>query len=102
MGIQQILAGGAPVIAAPGQIVFSQAGTHSWTAPAGVSAVSVVCVGGGGGGAGGDGARPTGGGGGAGLGYKNNYAVNGGSSYTVVVGDGGTVKEKPPIIPGCS
>ena len=52
MGIQQILAGGAPVIAAPGQIVFSQAGTHSWTAPAGVSAVSVVCVGGGGGGAG--------------------------------------------------
>jgi hypothetical protein len=62
-------------------IVYSSPGTYSWIAPACVTSVSVVAVGGGG--ANGYGG---GGGGGGGLGYKNNYAVTPGNSYTVVVG----------------
>lgn len=66
-----------------GQQAYTTAGTYSWTAPAGITSVCVVCVGGGGG---------TGysGGGGGGLGWKNNIAVTPGQSYTVVVGAGGT------------
>lgn len=82
-------------IAAPiGQAAFTTPGTYTWTAPAGVTSVCVVAVGGGGGGGGGynangiDEGRGAGGGGG-GLGYKNNYAVTPGNSYTVVVGAGG-------------
>jgi len=60
---------GAP----PGQQEYTTAGTYSWVCPAGVTSVSVVCVGGG---AGSGGA----------LGYINNYAVSPGTSYTVVVG----------------
>ena len=70
-----------------GQELFTTAGTYSWTAPAGVTSVSVACVGGGGGGSGGG--RGSGGGGG-GLGWKNNITVVPGQSYTVVVGAGGT------------
>jgi hypothetical protein len=66
-----------------GQEAYTTAGTYTWTAPAGVSSVSVVCVGAGGRGGGG-------GGGGGGLGWKNNIAVTPGSSYTVVVGSPGT------------
>lgn len=62
-----------------GESVYTIPGTHSWTCPAGVTSVSVVCVGGGG----------SDSGGGGGLGYKNNYSVTPGSSYTVVVGKGG-------------
>ena len=65
--------------------------TYSWTAPAGVTSVSVVAVGGGGGGH-----QPVGGqhqygigGGGGGLGYKNNISVTAGQSYTVKVGGRG-------------
>lgn len=70
-----------------GQIAFTGAGqTYSWTAPAGVSGVSVVAIGGGG--AGHDNwANPAGGGGG--LGWKNGIAVTPGTAYTVVVGAGG-------------
>tara|TARA_R100001082_G_scaffold16363_2_gene8259 strand:- start:6879 stop:9326 length:2448 start_codon:yes stop_codon:yes gene_type:complete len=67
-----------------GQVEFTDPGTHSWTAPAGVTSICVVCVGGG---AGGTGIMV--GGGGGGLGYKNNIVVAPGSSYTVVVGAGG-------------
>lgn len=35
--------------AAPGQAEFTSPGRYTWTAPQGVDAVSVVCVGGGGG-----------------------------------------------------
>ena len=56
----------------------------SWTAPAGVTSVCVVCVGGGGSGNG------TGGGAGGGLGWKNNIAVTPGQSYTVVVAGSAT------------
>ena len=70
-------------IAQTGQVAYTSGGTHSWTAPSGVTSVCVVCVGGGGKGGGA-------GGGGGGLGWKNNIAVTPGQSYTVVVGDRGT------------
>jgi len=70
--------------APPGQIVFAPAGSYSWAAPAGVTSISIVAVGGGG--ATGYGGAP----GGGGLGYKNNYSVTPGSTYTVVVGAAGT------------
>ncbi len=65
---------------------FTTPGTHSWTAPAGVTSVSVVAVG-----SGGTGGYQwsSGGGGGGGLGYKNNISVTPGQSYTVEVGDSG-------------
>lgn len=59
-----------------GQAEFTTPGTTSWTAPAGVTSVCVVCVGGG---AGSGGA----------LAYRNNITVVPGNSYTVVVGAGG-------------
>lgn len=62
-----------------GESTYAVPGSYSWTCPAGVTSVSVVCVGGGG---------SDGGGGGA-LAYKNNLAVTPGTSYTVVVGAGG-------------
>lgn len=84
---------GAP----PGQQAFTTVGTFSWVAPSGVTSVSVVAVGGGGAGTG-LGSYPCCyaviSGGGGGLGYKNNYSVNSGCSYTVVVGKGG-LKQVP-------
>jgi len=76
-----------------GQQAYTSAGTYTWTAPAGVTKVSVVAVGGGA--SGGYGSGPVnnypggGGGGGGGLGYKNNITVVPGNTYTVVVGAGG-------------
>jgi len=77
---------------AQSQEAFVSAGTYSWVAPTGVTSVSIVTVGAGG--AGGSSPASTcngysGGGGGGGLGYKNNYSVTPGTSYTVVVGLGG-------------
>ena len=76
--------------------VFTTPGTYTWTAPVGVTSVSVVCVGGGGGGV----RVPysssrTSGAGGGGLAWKNNILVTPGQSYTVVVGSGGTVLTTP-------
>ena len=68
-----------------GQDAYITAGTYSWVAPAGVTSVSVVAVGGG---ASASGANSYGAGGGA-LAYKNNATVVPGNSYTVVVGAGG-------------
>lgn len=74
----------------PGQQAFTTPGTYSWTAPEGVTKVSVVAVGGGGGGgAGGYSGGPAGAGGGGGLGWKNDITVVPGQSYTVIVGAGG-------------
>ena len=70
-----------------GEEAYTTPGTYSWTAPAGVDEVSVVCVGGGGGG--GQDSSGQGGGGGGGLGWKNTISVTPGQSYTVVVGAGG-------------
>ena len=73
-----------------GESVYVVPGTYSWTCPDGVTSVSVVCIGAGGGGGSQDtGFDKSGGGGGGGLGYKNNYTVSPGSTYTVRVGDGG-------------
>ena len=69
-----------------GQQEFTSPGTHSWTAPAGVTSVCVVCVGGAGNGVNSLGRGIAGGGGG--LGYKNNITVSPGTSYTVKVGSG--------------
>mgnify|MGYP003649819988 FL=1 len=57
----------------------------SWTAPAGVTQVEVLCVGGGGGG----GYNGGGGGGAGGLLYSTAYTVVPGTIYTVTVGTGG-------------
>jgi len=67
---------------------YTTPGTYSWVAPAGVTAVSVVAVGGGGLGC--QSNIGSAGGSGGGLGYKNNYSVTPTNSYTVVVGRGAT------------
>jgi hypothetical protein len=75
--------------------LFTTSGTYSWTAPAGVTEVNVVAVGGGASGQtrGDSGSNNEGaGGGGGGLGWKNNIPVIPGQSYTVVVGQGGIVQ----------
>ena len=77
---------------APGQVAYTTPGTYSWTAPAGVSSVSVVAIGGGGGNT-----VPwsdyssglRGGSGGGELRWKNNITVIPGNSYQVVVGGPG-------------
>ena len=82
---------GGVVAALPGQQAYTTAGTYTWVAPAGVTSVSVVAVGGGGaGGIGSSAIRDGGGGGGGALAYKNSISVTPGTSYTVVVGAGGT------------
>jgi len=62
---------------------YTCVGSFSWVAPAGVTSVSAVVIGGGGYRAG---TGISGGGGGA-LAYRNNVTVIPGNSYTVVVGD---------------
>lgn len=66
-----------------GEQAYSVGGTYTWVAPAGVTSVNVVAIGGGGLG------FPGGGGGGGGLGWRNSISVVPGNSYTVVVGRGG-------------
>ena len=74
-----------------GDVIFTEPGTHTWTAPEGVTAVAAIAIGGGGGGSGGaqDGGEQRLAGGGGGLGWNNNITVVPGQSYTVVVGEGG-------------
>jgi hypothetical protein len=67
------------------QIAYTTPGTYSWTAPEGVTSVSVVAVGAGGYNAGEENGAVGGGGGGA-LAYKNNISVTPGQSYSVIVG----------------
>lgn len=78
-----------------GQIQYTVSGTYTFVVPAGVTSISVACVGAGGGGyvssetpvvAGG-------GGGGGSLSYVNDIPVTPGASYTVVVGKGGSKGE---------
>jgi len=71
---------GGAVAAPPGQAEFTSSGSYSWTAPDGVTSVSVVVVGAGGGV----------GSNGGGLAYRNNISVTPGSSYSITVGAGGT------------
>ena len=74
-------------VSLPGGTFYSSVGTYSWTAPAGVTSVNVVAIGGGGSGAQ---ANTGNAGAGGGLGWKNSISVTPGQSYTVVVGGGGT------------
>ena len=67
----------------PGSQSFTTGGTFSWVAPTGVTSVSVVAVGG-------RGSCFTYGFAGSGLGYKNNYSVTPGCSYSVQVGGSST------------
>jgi hypothetical protein len=67
----------------PNSESFTTAGTFSWVAPTGVTSVSVVAVGG-------RGSCFGFGFAGSGLGYKNNYSVTPGSSYSVQVGGSST------------
>ena len=77
-----------------GEHLYDQPGGYTWVCPAGVTSVSVVCVGGGGGG------YQQGfflsffinGGGGGTLAYKNNFAVVPGQGYDLYVGAGGAAK----------
>lgn len=76
-----------------GEVVYTTAGTYSWTVPEGVFSICAVAVGGGGGSAGlvgGNGPGSSGGGGGA-LSYKNNWPVTPGQILTLVVGARGLV-----------
>lgn len=84
-----------------GQVAYISPGTYSWTCPADVTSVSVVCVGGGGGG-GSAYYNSTGAGGGGGLRYGNNITVTPGTSYTVVVGSGGSGGTNSPNAGGDS
>lgn len=67
---------------APQQVAYTTAGTYQWTAPAGITSVSALAIGGGGSCA----TDGVNGGAGGGLGWRNNIAVTPGSTYTVVVG----------------
>ena len=71
---------------AVGQQAFTSAGNSTWTCPANVYDVSVVCVGGGGGST----RDEQGAGGGGGLGWANGIPVEPGQSYQVIVGAKGT------------
>lgn len=75
----------------PGESLYTTPGTYNWTAPQGITDISVLCIGGGGGGgaAGGIGGPSGGGGAGGGVAWKNNITVVPGTSYTVQVGGGG-------------
>jgi len=73
-----------------GEMLDDVPGQKTWTVPAGVTSISVLCIGGGGGCV----LYPSGttgasGGGGAALGYKNNISVTPGQTITYNVGDGG-------------
>lgn len=75
--------------------------TGSWTAPEGVTSVTVEVWGGGGGGGGGTGAAFGGsGGGGGGYARKNGIPVVPGSGYAFTVGSGGAAGPSSPGGPG--
>jgi len=86
MGTNGAAASPAPAPAPAGQQAYTTAGTYSWTAPPGVTSVSVVCIGGGGAAFAGVGANEFQWGGGGALAYTNNITVVPGNSYTVVAG----------------
>lgn len=72
---------------------YTTAGTYSWIAPAGYTAMNIIVIGGGG--SGGMGGGGTAGGGGGGYAKSINLAVTPGNSYTVLVGGGGVEGSSP-------
>lgn len=77
-------AAGVPTGPVIGQVEYTTAGTHTWVCPIGVTSVSAVAIG-----PGGNCIGLKAAGGGA-LTYLNGYTVTPGSSYTIVVGGGGS------------
>jgi hypothetical protein len=75
--------GGLSLDVAPSLVVFGTAGTVTWTCPAGVTSLTVACVGGSGGGA------PSGSGGGGGEFAGQTVTTVPGTVYTITVGAGG-------------
>src|SRR5689334_2272993 len=69
--------------ALPAQVTFTESGT--FIVPAGVTQITIEMVG-----AGGNGASNGGGGGGGGGYAKGTYTVVPGTSYSIVVGEGGS------------
>jgi len=69
-----------------GQTAYTSPGTYTFTVPAGVTSISVVCVGAGAGGA--DASLGGTAGGGGGLSYVNSISTTPGESLTVYVGQG--------------
>lgn len=90
MTIARMLMAAATKAAAPGQTVYTGTAsantTGSWTVPAGVTSICILCVGGGA--AGGTGYSGKGGGGGA-LSYANSVAVTPGETLSYQAGRGG-------------
>ena len=82
--------GDTSLTAVTGQHDFSSSGT--WTVPAGVTKISILCIGAGGGGSGITSSGGYSGGAGAGgtLGYANNISVTPGEVLTATVGASGT------------
>jgi hypothetical protein len=76
------------VVAAPVTTTYTS-GSHTWTAPSGVSKIQLLMVGGGGGGGNSRGNGTGGGGGGAGIVYHPSATVVPRTSYSISVGAGG-------------
>ena len=73
----------------PGSQTYATLGSYSWTCPAGVTSVTVECIGGGNAGFQYEYGTSNGGGGGGGGGYaKSIRSVSPGSSYSLYVGNG--------------
>ena len=79
----------------PNVLYYGTPGTYTWTAPAGVTSVNYLVVGGGGGGGDGVPTRTTGAGGGAGGMLTGTLSVTPLTSYTVTVGAGGNPGTSP-------
>lgn len=72
----------------PNVVSFTNVGTTSWTAPAGVTSVDYLIVGGGGG-SGGAVRTSSSGGGGGGMILSGTISITPGQTYSITVGDGG-------------
>jgi hypothetical protein len=82
----------------PALLIYTAIGTTSWTAPADVFSVEYLVVGGGGGSGGGY-DTGAGGGGGGGMLLTGTLSVVPGTTYTIIVGDGGTAGTANRLIP---
>jgi hypothetical protein len=77
-------------VAAQGQQAYTTAGTYTFVVPAGVTSVSILCVGGAQAGA------DISGGAGGYLSYTNSISCSAGETFAVVVGAGGTTNTGNP------
>lgn len=89
--VQQLLLGGRSE-PGTGQVEYTIPGTYFWMCPAGVTSISVVCIGGGARGGEGTDISGANGGGGGGRAYYNVFVVVPGNTYEVLVGAGGTAE----------